>query len=303
MSSHVTPSWPVKRRELNTLHFKSARWNDFKFRDGDIVISTYAKSGTTWTQQIVSQLLHGGAEGVNVSKLSPWVEQRILPEEAFAALDLQTGRRFVKSHLPVDALVYSPRAKYVHVGRDGRDVAWSFHNHEFNGTEVMFERYNGARPEGVPLWERCSGDPRDFYARWFADNSYPLWPFWDYSRSWWAIRSLPNLLTLHYADLKRDLAGSIRRVASFLDIPIDEAKWPAILEHCSFAYMKQNASQIAPAGGTMWKGGGQTFINKGVNGRWRDALSAEEIAAYDRKAADELGPECAAWLARGSMTG
>jgi aryl sulfotransferase len=302
MLDDAAPSWPVKRRELNTLHFKSARWNDFNFRDGDIVIATYAKSGTTWTQQIVAQLLHAGAEGVNVSKLSPWVEQRILPDEIVASLDLQTGRRFVKCHLPVDALVYSPRAKYVHVGRDGRDVAWSFHNHQFNGADALFERYNAARPAGVPLWERGSEDPREFYARWFADNSYPLWPFWDYVRSWWAIRGLPNLLTLHYADMKRDLAGSIRRIARFLDVAIDEANWPAILEHCSFDYMKQNASQIAPLGGAMWKGGGQTFINRGVNGRWSDALSAEEIAAYDRKAVAELGPECAAWLAHGAAS-
>ena len=64
--------------------------------------------------------------------------------------------------------------------------------------------------------------------------------------------------------------------------------------------MKRNASEIAPLGGSLWKGGGQTFINKGTNGRWRDALSADEIAAYDLKAIAELGPECSAWLANGS---
>jgi len=26
----------------------STIWNEFKFRDGDVVISTYAKAGTTW---------------------------------------------------------------------------------------------------------------------------------------------------------------------------------------------------------------------------------------------------------------
>ena len=44
---------------------------------------------------------------------------------------------------------------------------------------------------------------------------------------------------------------------------------------------------------------GKTFINKGTNGRWRDTLSAAEIAAYDAKALAELGPACAAWLANG----
>lgn len=294
------PVWPVKTTELHTHHLKSTRWNTFNFRDDDIIIATYAKSGTTWTQQIVAQLLHGGAEGINVSRLSPWVEQRILPDEAIAALDQQTGRRFVKTHLPVDALVYSPKAKYIYVGRDGRDVAWSFHNHQFNATDEMFARYNSGLPEGMPPWERGSADPRDFYRQWLQGDGFPIWPFWHHVRSWWAIRELPNTMVLHYNDLKRDPEGSIRGIAGFLDIEIDEENWPAIAEHCSFRYMKEHASEIAPLGGALWKGGGQTFINKGTNGRWRDALGAEEVAAYDRKALAELGAECAAWLADGS---
>ena len=52
--------WPEKTRELHNHHMDSTVWNDFAFRDDDIVIATYAKSGTTWTQQIVGQLvLHG----------------------------------------------------------------------------------------------------------------------------------------------------------------------------------------------------------------------------------------------------
>jgi len=59
--------WPHKTRELHNHHFDSTIWNDFKFRDGDIVIATYAKSGTTWVQQIVSQLVFNGAEDLPVA--------------------------------------------------------------------------------------------------------------------------------------------------------------------------------------------------------------------------------------------
>ena len=52
-------------------------------------------------------------------------------------------------------------------------------------------------------------------------------------------------------------------------------------------------------GGAIFEGGATTFINKGVNGRWRDVLSGDEIAAYEAKALAELGPECAHWLATG----
>jgi aryl sulfotransferase len=104
--------WPHKTRELHNHHFDSTIWNGFKFRDGDIVIATYAKSGTTWVQQIVSQLIFNGAEDLPVAEMSPWLDLRVPPKEVkLAAVEAQTHRRFIKTHLPVDALVFSPRAK------------------------------------------------------------------------------------------------------------------------------------------------------------------------------------------------
>ena len=43
--------------------------------------------------------------------------------------EAQTHRRFLKTHLPLDAPVFSPGAKYLYIGRDGHDVVWSMHNH------------------------------------------------------------------------------------------------------------------------------------------------------------------------------
>lgn len=64
------PCWPVKTCELHTHYFESARWNDFRFHDDDIVTAAYAKPGATWMQQIVAKLLFGGAESLNVRQMS-----------------------------------------------------------------------------------------------------------------------------------------------------------------------------------------------------------------------------------------
>lgn len=104
---------------------------------------------------------------------------------------------------------------------------------------------------------------------------------------------------MHYSALKADLPGQIREIAAFLDIPVDENQWEAILEHCSFDYMREHAEDIVPLGGTSWAGGARTFIHRGTNGRWRDVLAEEDSIKYESLAQEKLGAECAKWLATG----
>jgi aryl sulfotransferase len=299
MPEATMPAWPVKTREMHNSHMNSTAWNDFKFRDDDVVITTYAKSGTTWLQQIVTQLIFGGAEDFSMHQLSPWVDLRIMPPEALARLEAQTHRRCVKTHLPVDALVFSPKAKYIYIGRDGRDAVWSMYNHHANANDNWYGALNNTPGlVGPPI-----GPPPDsvheYYSEWMGGDGYPFWPFWENVRSWWEIRNLPNVKLMHFNDMKADLAGSIREIADFLGIKPDATSFSRIVEHCTFDYMKAHAELAAPLGGVLWHGGAQTFINKGTNGRWRDTLSATEVAAYEARAAAELGPACAKWLAQG----
>jgi aryl sulfotransferase len=74
-------SLPEKTRELHSHHFDSTIWNDFPFRDDDIIISTYAKSGTTWMQQIIAQMMMGGDPDLEVAEMSPWMDLRVPPKE------------------------------------------------------------------------------------------------------------------------------------------------------------------------------------------------------------------------------
>ncbi len=299
-----SPKWPRKTREIHNHHMDSTVWNDFRFRPDDVIISTYAKSGTTWTQQIVSQLIFDGAEGINVPVLSPWFDMRVPPkEEKLAAVEAQTHRRFLKTHLPVDAIVFSPEAKYIYIGRDGRDVIWSMYNHHTNGNAEYYRVLNDTPGRVGPPIAPPPAFVRQYFLSWLEGDGYPFWSFWDNVRSWWALRQLPNVLILHFADLKADLPGQARRIADFLDIKVQAEKWPVILKHCSFDYMKRHAAQIAPLSGTLWEGGAQTFINKGTNGRWRDVLTEDDIRRYESMALAKLGAEAARWLEHGTLSG
>jgi aryl sulfotransferase len=294
--------WPVKTHELHSHHFDSTIWNDLQFRDDDIVIATYAKAGTTWMQQIIAQLMFGGDPELEVAEMSPWVDLRVPPKAVkLPVVEAQTHRRFMKTHLPVDALTFSPKAKYLYIGRDGRDVVWSMYNHHANANQTWYDALNETPGRVGPPIERPPDDIRQYWRDWMDRDGHPFWSFWESVRTWWAIRDLPNVMLVHYSSLKRDMPGEIRRIAAFLDIPIDESRWDTIVEYCSFAWMKANATKSVPLGGAFWDAGAQVFIHKGVNGRWKDTLSAEESAEYEARAENELGGEGARWIATGEL--
>ena len=295
-----TPAWPRKTREFHNHHFDSTIWNDFRFRPDDIVIATYAKSGTTWMQQMVGQMLFGPDPELPVAQMSPWLDLRVPPKAVkLSEAEAQAHRRFLKTHLPVDALVFSPQARYVYIGRDGRDVVWSMYNHHTGANAAWYAALNDTPGRVGPPIGLPAPDVRRYFHEWMAHDGHPFWPFWENVRSWWAVRHLPNVLMVHFADLKRDLPGQMRRIARFLDIEVDAADWPAIEEYCSFGWMKANAVRSTPLGGAFWDGGADTFIHKGVNGRWTEVLSAAESADYERRAEGELGAACARWLREG----
>lgn len=291
--------WPEKTREIHNFVLDSTRWNGFPFRDDDIVIATWGKSGTTWMQQIVSQLVFKGADDIYGQMLSPWIDFRIAPQmlEMAAA---QTHRRFLKTHLPLDALVFSPTAKYIYVGRDARDVAWSWFHHHSSFSAAAYEALND--PPGRPgaLLERPDPDIHRYYHAWLDNDASPNAPFWQHVQSWWDVRHLPNVMLLHYANLKADPEGEMRRIARFLDIEVGESTWPKIRAHCEIDYMREQAAKSETLE-FLFDGGGAEFIHKGTNGRWRDVLSVEDIAKCDRIAAQKLTPDCAHWLKTGEM--
>src|SRR5262249_53247223 len=132
---------------------------------------------------------------------------------------------------------------------------------------------------GPPIEKPCASI-HQYFQDWLAQDGHPFWPFWENIASWWAIRDLPNVQMIHFAELKADLPGQIRRIAEFLNIAVPRDRWADIVTHCGFDYMKANATQSVPLGGAFWDGGAQSFVHKGTNGRWRDVLTVEDNARY-----------------------
>ena len=333
------PSSPRRERTYRNHHLDSTRWDRFIPRAGDILISTSYKSGTTWMQRIVSLLLFGpGPLPAPLGRLSPWVDARLPPlEPVIERLERQEQRRFVKSHLPLDALPYFPEVRYLWVARDTRDVFMSLWNHYRAMTDETYaalasgdpgERSGvGRRVSGVGSdssndtrhptpdtltgpFPRCPDDPRAFWQAWMTRASFPWesdgWPWWSHpyhAASFWPYRQLPNLLAVHYNDLLADLDGQMRRVARFLGIEVAEAAWPALVAAARFDAMRGEALREEAEGDRSnadLKGGAATFFFQGSNGRWRDVLSQDDLALYEAAAA-RLEPGLRSWLEGGSV--
>ena len=117
-------------REYRAWSADSRRWDAYRPRSGDIIVATYPKAGTTWMQQIISSLVFQDPTPRAITPVSPWIDGRHYGDvdAIYTNFERQQHRRFAKSHLPADGLPIYDEVKYIHVVRDGRDVAMSLHN-------------------------------------------------------------------------------------------------------------------------------------------------------------------------------
>lgn len=277
----------------------STRWNRYLARDGDVIIATWAKAGTTWVQQIIAQLILGTHIKHSLTDVSPWIENRHFPLNGLlATLEAQQHQRFLKTHLPATALAFRESTRYIFIGRDGRDVVWSWYNHHRNLSAGYYE-FSARNTDGIePKLEPPIADVRRYFLEWLERDGFPLWPFWPLIRSWWSLRGLQNVLVLHYTDLRDDPSGSVERIARFIGRDTFGVDIKNVVRQSSFAYMKENAEAIIPGYSRGFAGGSRTFLNRGVNGAWRASLHGEDISRYEQIMRAELGADCAAWLSR-----
>lgn len=281
----------------------SGRWIGFPFRDGDIVISTRSKSGTTWLQMICALLIFRTPDlPAPLGELSPWLDHLVTPlEDVVERLAAQRHRRFIKTHTPLDGVPIDPRATYVVIGRHPLDMAVSLYHQGGNIDRARVRELTGAAEPATPPaprpplhdwlvgWIGSQADPRE------QMDSLPgvMWHLTDA----WQRRLQPNVVLVHYADLSADLDGTMRRLAEQLGFTIDEDRWPELVRAASFDAMRGDAERLIPNRDGVLKDPA-AFFRAGRSGAGRDELSDDELAAYEARAAELAPADLLAWLHR-----
>ncbi len=190
---------------------------DYRPRPGDIVISPYAKCGTTWLQQTFHTLRTGGdMDFDDISRVVPWIETSRLLEVDLEAPQRAAPRGF-KSHLAWDKIPKG--ARYVVSLRDPKDALVSMHRF----LEGWF-----LEPGAVPI--------ETFAERGFAAAAKGE-GYWAHLLSWWGQRDNPDVLLLTYEHMIADPERAVRRLAAFCGVALDDALLSLTLERSSIGYM------------------------------------------------------------------
>lgn len=241
-------------------------------RPDDVFIATAPKSGTTLMQMMLYQLTTDGSMSFpHIDSVSPFFELDFLRGAQPGFHERFPSPRIFKTHLYYEHL--PPGAtRIVYMVRNVWDVAVSSYHHEtlVNGMDVDF---------GMFLDRYLAGQTR--FISWFG-----------HLESWWPHRNDPNVLFLRYEEAIRDLEGTVRKVAAFCGIPIDEREMPRILERCGLEFMKRYDAKFDPRMRRVISGESGTFIREGKAGKGRQALSErhqEEIGRRLDALANKLG--------------
>ena len=269
-------------------HFLEHLSNDFDYRADDVWLSSYPRSGTAWTYEVLYAVLYEGDIAALQHAQSEGKVLKFFPIEigsaAGVAERLTTWKalpspRVIPTHVPFrlyPKTVLERHSKRVYVVRNPKDVAVSFYHH--HRSHKVLGQYQGT-------WDdffECFLNGQVVYGSWF-----------DHTLGWWANsqESPGHVLVLHYEDMQQDLATPIRRLGTFLGRPLSPQAVAAIADYASFASMSANPFTNR-AGNPMMDFSIARFLRKGVVGDWKNSLHGRARRPLSGGMGTEDGRDC-----------
>ncbi|KAK8773652.1 hypothetical protein V5799_011816 [Amblyomma americanum] len=259
----------------------------FRAADGDIVQSTYPKSGTNWMQYIMQLIVKGG-EQINYAEFS----RDVRAVEYTDCADWKPAlpvRTFI-THLPLRLETMNEEAKYVYVARNPWDVCVS-----------MFRMLTD-----VSVYRFQDGKFEDLFEA-FIESDLGYGDYFDHVASGYALKDEPNVFFVTYEELKMDTRSTVLRLAHFLGekygraLEEDEQMLQNVLEYSKAENMREvvvielGGSEIPEWNDLMTRNkvtskhgyaGDQNkfaIVKEARIGSWKDYFTAEMLARFERK--------------------
>jgi hypothetical protein len=179
-----------------------------------------------------------------------------------------TGLRVIKTHLTKAQVPFVPEARYIAVTRDPKDSCVS-------GYHFLKSLALGPLMPSVAHWVDFAVSPS------FPDS----WA--EHVAGFWAARHEPNVLFLTYEEMRKDHAGTVRRIAQFMGVELTPAEHASVVEQSSFAAMKAAGGKFEPGRVVPW-GQERAMMRRGVSGGSSELLTPEQQQRIDDHCRREL---------------
>ena len=244
------------------------RIKNFSLKEGDICLLTYPKCGTMWTQELITLIKNGF--DFEKTQTTPMPQRGVildflflmdllrkdgLPiDKMFDDMEKLPSPRLIVSHLPFTLLPDDlfDKCKVVICLRNPKDAVVSKYNFE----KLM----------------KLLGYVGDFktYFDLFMDDKSAYGSYFEFAKTAWEKRHLPNVCMLFFEEMKKDLGSNVRKVAKFLGADFTDDQIDQSVEFLSFKKMKER-SGTNPVQAMMQKEGiDGHFMRKGEAGDWKN---------------------------------
>lgn len=228
------------------------------FRQGDIFLGSYPRSGTTWSRFVIYEILtghEGGFDQVNGALHG-------VGNAATGARVLPDGGRLLATH----ERYHHEYHKAIYLVRDVRDVILS----EFAYTTAL---------------EFFHGDLDEFIDTFLRKKVNPFGPWQEHVRSWHEspLTGTPNLLQVRFEDLRQKPLEGFTRIAKFLGINSNPELIQRAIDHNSLDKMKEK-ERVAPQRASV-KG---RFVRTGAVQGWRSKLTREQLRTIEKYAGSAM---------------
>ena len=304
------PPMPLLSMSTNEIISHCKNLKDCKDGRKTLFIASYPKSGTTWLQAIIYNLLSDGNQNFShISEFSPFfeitntwdlensqIEGKI--KEKYEINHQNLGWRVFNTHLRWEMMPKEENMKYIYIVRNGKDVVLSFFQHLSNQDDA----------------DCFQGNLLDFIKEW-SDGKIPFGSWLHHLQSWIQaylhqediITSTTTgttstsdnnnnnytgnnntgssdnsnnkpILLLRYEDLIHNPHNCILKIISHLNLSVTSQRAEELLQYISFNYMKEHQYQYMPIS-VPWKDG-YSFLRKGKVGDSGNHFLSEHEAVY-----------------------
>lgn len=241
--------------------------NQMTFKESDLFVISYPKSGTHWCYEIVAMLRKNSSE---LTTQPPPLIDRLPVEKLKQVPDGVFVSHLLPRHMPKDAI--ERRCKIIHIYRNPKDVAvsyFSFLKKTKEGELMKYMRF-------------------DVFFQMVITDKLHRGSWIDYVKAWTVFKEENMeypLLNICYESMKKDLRGHVKIIADFLELSPSEELMDDIAIQCEFQTMSVFKNRHIPESMRRITDVKDKHImyRKGEAGDWKNWLTVAQSEALDEK--------------------